>query len=166
HGDCEVKMTLFVAIDSIKRDSDTQAVFEKNEFYSVRISLVGIIHEVPKEVSNNDNAVFDILVTNYTMQELLVFVVNQMKLINNNFFAYMTDINNINITKAKASDYSSSHSSLDELCSSKCLKTDYNDEYRNLSYIEEKDFIEVKQVDYEIQLEADNVVRSSTEKKN
>ncbi|CAG8466484.1 923_t:CDS:2, partial [Cetraspora pellucida] len=188
HKDCEVEMTLFVAIDFTKRDSDTQAVFEKNEFYSVRskivpgkynnsmrlkmtvssstllkildkvpksnkcplkISLVGITQKVPKEVSDDDNAVFDVLVTDYA------------------------DINNIDITKVKASDCSSSQvletvnkpqSSSDELRSSKHLKTDYNDGYRDSSYIEEEDFIEVEQVDYETQLEANNVVRKFNRK--
>ncbi|CAG8810435.1 20538_t:CDS:2, partial [Cetraspora pellucida] len=75
HEECEIEITLFVVIDLKKRDFDTQAmivslsnhlkildkVFESNK-YLLKISLVGVAQEIPRKVSDNENAVFDILV--------------------------------------------------------------------------------------------------------
>ncbi|CAG8836878.1 6288_t:CDS:2, partial [Cetraspora pellucida] len=38
--DCLIELVLFVLIDGEERDLDTQAIFEKDEFYSVRGKIV------------------------------------------------------------------------------------------------------------------------------
>ncbi|CAG8701658.1 22816_t:CDS:2, partial [Cetraspora pellucida] len=175
--ECEIEIILFVAIDLKKRDFDIQAVFEKNEFYSVGGKIVprrynNIAQEIPREVSDDENAVFDVLVSNYAgqdykftvkvaylyleprfsyiknvirSQESIVFVVGQMELIDDGFFIYAKDINNIDINKIKISDDKKvvENKLSDEPQSPKHLRTDYMNEQdllsvENANYLEEQ----------------------------
>ncbi|RIB17451.1 hypothetical protein C2G38_2187240 [Gigaspora rosea] len=165
--DYEIEMTLFIPTDLTKRDSDTQAIFEKNEFYSVggkivlgkynnsmrlkmtvsssthlrildkvpesnkcplKVSLVGIAQEVPNEINDDENAVFDMSVNDYVGkdykfnvkiaypylesrfrylknvirgQESVVFVVGHMEIIDDDLFVYAKDINNIDMVNKR-----------------------------------------------------------------
>ncbi|CAG8559964.1 5484_t:CDS:2, partial [Racocetra persica] len=75
----DIELNLFVPSNSQERDSETQAVFEKDCFYSVRdaksnkcplkISLVGIPQELPRIVANDENAIFNVMVNDYAGEE-------------------------------------------------------------------------------------------------
>ncbi|CAG8704754.1 3007_t:CDS:2, partial [Cetraspora pellucida] len=127
HEDYEIEIILFVSIDLKKRDPDTQAIFEKNEFYLVGCKIVPEkynnsirLKEVPKEVDNDDNAVFDMFVNDYSSQNYKFTIkvaypylesrfgfiknVGQMEIINDSFFVYAKDMSNVDITKLKVSD--------------------------------------------------------------
>ncbi|CAG8767947.1 17204_t:CDS:2, partial [Racocetra persica] len=135
-------------------------IFEKDRFFSVdgkiipgfyagnkrlkvltnkcplKISLIRIPQELLKVLENNENAIFNVLISDYTIQDhnfivkivfshsnscfaylksmihlhdSLVFVVGQMEVIDNDFYIYAKDINYIDIScfKRKISDDSS-----------------------------------------------------------
>ncbi|CAG8629824.1 13725_t:CDS:2, partial [Cetraspora pellucida] len=89
--DSEIEMVLFAPINYSDRDPETQAIFEKDGFYSVggkivpgyygsnkrpksnkcplKISLIGIPQELPKVVENDENAIFNVLVNDYVGQD-------------------------------------------------------------------------------------------------
>ncbi|RIB08776.1 hypothetical protein C2G38_2210769 [Gigaspora rosea] len=152
----EIELVLFVPIKYDERDLETQAVFEKECFYSVsskmflaftemtvsistgmsilnkvstlnkcllKVSLVEFSQETPRLLANDNNAIFDLLINDYTGQEYnfivkivfshsnlrfshlktkihqqasLVFIVGQLEVIDNNFYVYVKEINFIN----------------------------------------------------------------------
>ncbi|CAG8758624.1 9907_t:CDS:2, partial [Racocetra persica] len=129
--DCEMVMVLFVPINDDGRDPNTQSIFEKNEYYSVgekvitvvssthltikrdpgsnrcplKVSLVGVAPDTPKEV-NDENAIIDILVSDYTMKSH-----SQMEIIEEELYVYAIDISYIDVysvDKKKGSDSSNS----------------------------------------------------------
>ncbi|CAG8787106.1 26083_t:CDS:2, partial [Gigaspora rosea] len=83
--DCEIEMVLFLPFESQERDLETQAIFERDSFYSVgvstgvvilnkavnsnkyslKISLIGIPQELPRIVGTDGNAVVNVLVNDY-----------------------------------------------------------------------------------------------------
>ncbi|CAG8649678.1 6137_t:CDS:2, partial [Cetraspora pellucida] len=89
--DCTIELVLFVLIDSEERDIDTQAIFEKDEFYSItvssstqlrildkvpllnkcplKVSLVSIPQGLPNEIDNDVNAIFEMLISNYVIRD-------------------------------------------------------------------------------------------------
>ncbi|CAG8535358.1 4989_t:CDS:2 [Diversispora eburnea] len=147
--DNEIEMVLFVSNNLKTRDSETQAIFKKDRFYSVgkkivsryygvstgltifnkvpnsnkcllMISLVGVPQELSQVVEDDENAVLNILIDNYVGQDLdsdikvifqylnswfislksiihsldlFIFVLGQLKVINNDFYIYTKDIN-------------------------------------------------------------------------
>ncbi|CAG8447340.1 5674_t:CDS:2 [Scutellospora calospora] len=115
--DYEIKMILFAPANLNERDPESQAIFEKVNFYSVggkimtvststhltilnkvvtsnkcplKISLVGVSQNMPQEVLNDENAIIQNTIRPY---ELLIFVVRQMEIFSNDFYVYTTDIN-------------------------------------------------------------------------
>ncbi|CAG8673534.1 7939_t:CDS:2 [Cetraspora pellucida] len=180
HEDNEVEMVLFVPANYNERDRETQAVFEKDCFYSVcgkivpshyervkrpkmtvsistglsilkkgddsnkcslRVSLVVVPQESSQVILNDENAIFGVSISDYISQEfnfvvkivfqhlnprfvhlkntvcpqeLLIFVVGQLEVIENDFYIYAKDINFINIQhlfKQKGTDRSSFYNS-------------------------------------------------------
>ncbi|RIB26680.1 hypothetical protein C2G38_2138184 [Gigaspora rosea] len=91
--DCEIEMVLFLPLESQERDSETQAIFERDCFYSVgdnscsfnwhiilnkvinsnkcplKVSLVGIPQELPRIVGTDGNSVVNVLVNDYAGRE-------------------------------------------------------------------------------------------------
>ncbi|CAG8793882.1 11469_t:CDS:2, partial [Gigaspora rosea] len=94
--DYDINITLFVLVDLNARDLETQAVFEKDNYYCIggkivptyygkikkqrasipesnkcplKISLIGVLKEILKEVKNNENAIIQILITDYVGKE-------------------------------------------------------------------------------------------------
>ncbi|CAG8527034.1 24384_t:CDS:2, partial [Gigaspora rosea] len=95
-------MCLFIPIDSDKRNTKTQAVFEKDRFYSVggkfitgyyrsnkrpknkvtksnkcslKVSLVGVPQESPIVLESNEDAIFNVLVIDYLLGQEWNFIV-------------------------------------------------------------------------------------------
>ncbi|CAG8817114.1 17948_t:CDS:2, partial [Dentiscutata erythropus] len=171
--DNEIEMVLFVPTHFNDRDLETQAIFERDHFYSVggkiipgfytgnkrpksisteveilnrvvqsnkcplKISLIGVPQELPKVLENDENAIFNMLINDYAIQDhnfiakitfphsnsrfahlkstirphdSLVFIISQMEVIDNDFYIYAKDINFIDISsfKRKISNDSSS----------------------------------------------------------
>ncbi|CAG8673785.1 18016_t:CDS:2 [Cetraspora pellucida] len=94
--DNEIKIVLFIPLEFYKRDSEIQAIFEKDNFYSVdgkimtvatltvmsihnkvvdlnkgllKISLVRTPQELPCIVGFDENAIVDMLINDYTSQD-------------------------------------------------------------------------------------------------
>ncbi|CAG8663693.1 7248_t:CDS:1, partial [Scutellospora calospora] len=110
----------------------------------LKVSLVGVPQGLPLVLENNEDAVFNVLVTDYVLgqewnfiikvvfphfnsqfmhlktsvrpQESLVFVVGQMKIIHNDFYVYIRDINLIDINRLKKKIFdNSSNSSIEDV---------------------------------------------------
>ncbi|CAG8622457.1 13667_t:CDS:2, partial [Dentiscutata erythropus] len=177
--DNKIEMVLFVLTHFNDRDLETQAIFERDHFYSVggkiiprfytgnkrpkmtvsistevkilnrvvqlnkcllKISLIGVPQELPKVLENDENAIFNVLINDYAIQDhnfiakiafpysnsrfahlksmirphdSLVFIIGQMKVIDNDFYIYAKEINFIDISsfKRKISNDSSSSGS-------------------------------------------------------
>ncbi|CAG8795255.1 24370_t:CDS:2, partial [Dentiscutata erythropus] len=175
--DYEIEMVLFVSTNSNERDFETQAVFERDHFYSVggkivpafygsnkrpkmtvsistkvavlnrvaqlnkcplKISLIGIPQELPQVPENDENAIFNILVNDYAIQDhnfmvkvvfphsnsrlahlkstirphdSLVFVVGQMEVVDNDFYVYAKDVNFVDVGFLKRKNFDDSGSS-------------------------------------------------------
>src|SRR6185436_20903240 len=100
----------------------------------LKVSLVGIPQELPRVLENDENAIFNVLISDYTGQDVkfvikivfqhlnsrfahlkntirpqdsLIFVVGQMEIIDNDFYVYAKDINFVN------TQFSSKQKSLD-----------------------------------------------------
>ncbi|KAF0435630.1 hypothetical protein F8M41_004789 [Gigaspora margarita] len=58
HKDNDIEIVLFVPIDSSERDTETQAIFEKNS--PLKVSFVGVPQELLNVLENNENAVFKV----------------------------------------------------------------------------------------------------------
>ncbi|CAG8674078.1 5460_t:CDS:2, partial [Cetraspora pellucida] len=145
--DNEIEMVLFVPVNPDERDLETQAVFEKDSFYSVggkivpsyyggkkrpkversnkcplKVSLVGISQELPRVIGSNENAIFNVSISDYVgqsydfivkvvfpnsnsrfgnlkntirSQNSLIFIVGQMEIIDDDFYVYAKEINSI-----------------------------------------------------------------------
>ncbi|CAG8459577.1 hypothetical protein C2G38_2201335 [Gigaspora rosea] len=153
----EIELVLFVPLKFDERDSETQAVFEKDYFYSVggkivpsyygsnkrlktsvsilnkvsmlnkcllKVSLAGFSQESPRSLVNDDNAIFNMLINDYAGQKYN-FVV---KVIGNNFYVYVKDINFIDtqlLSKQKTLDNHNSSESVSTI-RSKLLSTHQN----------------------------------------
>ncbi|CAG8544711.1 27422_t:CDS:2, partial [Dentiscutata erythropus] len=87
----EVKLVLFVPINLDECNPETQAIFEKDYFYSMivsistrlsilnkvdnsnkcplKTSLVGVSQELPQVVENDDTSIFKLLISDYIGQE-------------------------------------------------------------------------------------------------
>ncbi|CAG8614023.1 9942_t:CDS:2 [Cetraspora pellucida] len=171
--DYNIEMTLFVSNDLNDRDFETQAIFEKDNFYSaggkivpgyyegnkkakmtvststhvmilnkvmasnkcpLKVSLIGIPQEIPREPRDGENSVIQTLVNDFAGQEYnfivkvvfpyhnshftylknsiqphesLIFVVGQLEIIDNDFYVYARNVNYIDahfINKKKSSD--------------------------------------------------------------
>ncbi|CAG8462755.1 1081_t:CDS:2 [Cetraspora pellucida] len=74
--DCKIELVLFVLIKKEERDIATQAIFEKNEYFS---SLASLIHS----------------------SESVVFVVGQMEIIENVLYVFGQDINLVDIRSSR-----------------------------------------------------------------
>ncbi|CAG8787775.1 16913_t:CDS:2, partial [Cetraspora pellucida] len=113
--DQEKEIVLFVLINEEERDSNTQSVFIKNEYYSIygnvipgtynnklrlksecrrdlgsnRCSLKTLLVDVEQNISkevNDENVIFKILVNNYAAQHWY------LEIINNDLYVYATNI--------------------------------------------------------------------------
>ncbi|CAG8725483.1 7517_t:CDS:2 [Dentiscutata erythropus] len=77
HEYYDIDMTLFVPVNLSLRDLKTQAVFEKDNFYCVGGKITPtwkkqkskVSQEMPKEVKNDENAIIQMLVTDYISEE-------------------------------------------------------------------------------------------------
>ncbi|CAG8550361.1 20910_t:CDS:2 [Cetraspora pellucida] len=131
--DCEIELILFVPVKTEERDPAMQAIFERDEYFSVggkivpdyynknfrprmtvststylkilskvlasnkcplKVSLVGIIEEVP-EFKNNEDAVIKVLglVSLICPRESIIFVVGQMEIIENVLYVFGQEVN-------------------------------------------------------------------------
>ncbi|CAG8494560.1 7776_t:CDS:2 [Cetraspora pellucida] len=132
YEDNKIEMVLFVPINPDKRDLKTQAVFEKDSFYSVgskivpsyyrekkrlkmtvsistfvsilnkversnkcplKVSLVGIPQELPQVISSDENAIFNVSISDYIGQSYDFIV--KMEIIDDDFYVYAKEINSI-----------------------------------------------------------------------
>ncbi|CAG8822141.1 31959_t:CDS:2, partial [Racocetra persica] len=68
--DYNIEMTLFAPVNPDDRDPESQALFKVDESNKcpLKVSLVGIPQEVPNEIK--DDAIVQILVTDYVGQEV------------------------------------------------------------------------------------------------
>ncbi|CAG8440472.1 17890_t:CDS:2 [Cetraspora pellucida] len=120
----------------------------------LKVSLIDIPQEILTELNNNENFVFRILVNNYAIQkynfivkivyfyltprfkctketiqpqESLIFIVSLMEIIDNDFYIYAKEINNMsNITKNIIKDRNQMLSTLPKSTQSKLLFTHQN----------------------------------------
>ncbi|CAG8828383.1 10140_t:CDS:2, partial [Racocetra persica] len=101
-------MVLFVSANSSDRDLENQAIFKKDNLYSVRDKIVSgfyssnkkvkISQVMPNEVK--DYVIVNVLISDYYKihsQELLIFVVGQTEIISNEFYVYAKDVNCVDV---------------------------------------------------------------------
>ncbi|CAG8676463.1 5496_t:CDS:2 [Cetraspora pellucida] len=154
--DCEMEIVLFVLLDENERDPNAQSVFVKNEYYSIcgkvvsgtynnklrlKITVTSSTHLTIRRDPgsnrcllktslieiNDENAIFEVLVNDYTGQhcsflikiafpyhnnrfkylmnsicsdESVVFVVGHMKVIEEDLYVYAVDVSQVDINSA------------------------------------------------------------------
>ncbi|CAG8701726.1 18368_t:CDS:2 [Dentiscutata erythropus] len=93
--DNDLEMVLFVPIDSSKRDPETQAIFERNSFFSVGGKILPGYYEgnkrpkeLPKEFNSKD-AVFCVMISDYISGQEYNFPVKVVFLFLNPRFAHL-----------------------------------------------------------------------------
>ncbi|CAG8678527.1 16634_t:CDS:2 [Dentiscutata erythropus] len=139
--DYNLEMTLFVLVNSDVRDPESQAVFVKDNFFSVGGKIIPRFYEGnkrAKEVLNivKEDTIVQILVSDYVGQEdniwpkeSFIFIVGQLEIIKNEFYVYAREINCIDtqFNSKKNFDRGISHrSSIKNSIRSKLLATHDN----------------------------------------
>ncbi|CAG8457069.1 465_t:CDS:2, partial [Scutellospora calospora] len=93
-----IKIVLFVSNNLDERDFKTQAIFKRDSYYSVGSKIVPETYEGKKR-----------------LKESLVFIVEQLEVINNDFYVYAKDINLVDTSFFKKRIFDDSSSKLTEV---------------------------------------------------